>query len=145
MDRGVSEMASMLALVGIAVVIVLAVGANVLFVESEDDVGPDASFSFDYVDEQQALVITHDGVEPVPARDLLIRGPQRDVPWSQVNDRVDNQTVVGPNTLIQIGRRNGYSEPVRPSDRISILYANTTAEGIDEPIPLSRWNGTDDF
>jgi len=143
MDRGVSEMGSMLALVGIVFVIVFAVGANVVLLDSDDSPGPDATFGFDYVSEQQSLIITHTGTEPVPARDILIRGPEREILWSQVNGRVDNSTVVEPDTLIQIGRGNGYGEPVRPRQQISVLFVNATQ--VEEPIRLSQWNGTDDF
>lgn len=145
MDRGVSEMASMLTLVGIAMVILLAVGANVLFVDSQESAGPNARFTFDYVDEQQSLVITPAGPDSVPARNLLIRGPQREVLWSEVNDRVDNDTIVEQSQLLQIGKRNGYGEPVRPSQQITILYANASDKSTQEPIRLSQWNGTDDF
>lgn len=133
----------MLALIGVALVIVLAVGVNVLFVESDDSPGPDATFSFDYVEEQQALVITHAGGESVPARNLRIEGPGSRVLWSKVNPQVDNSTVVSPNDALLIAGSNGYGSRVRPSDRVSVVYVNATAT--PEPITLSQWNGTDDF
>jgi hypothetical protein len=143
MDRGVSEMGSMLALVAVALVIVLAVGANVLFVESDDSPGPDATFSFNYIQEQQSLVITHEGGDPVPARDLRIEGPGTSVLWSQVNSQVDNSTIVTDQDALLIGTSNGYGSRVRPSHQISVVYVNRTAT--PEPITLSQWNGTDNF
>lgn len=133
----------MVALIAVALVVVLAVGVNVLFVESDDSPGPDAQFTFEYVDEQQSLVITHAGGDSVPARDLLIRGPATEVPWWQVNSQVNESTVVEPNDALLIGQSNGYGERIRPSQQIAVVYTNTTE--LAEPMVLSQWNGTEDF
>ena len=133
----------MLALVGVALVIVLAVGVNVLFVDSDDSPGPEASFSFDYAEEQQALIITHAGGDPVPARNLRIEGPGSSVLWSRVNPQVDNSTIVEPDDALLIAGSNGYGSRVRPDHQISVTYVNATVS--PEPITLSQWNGTESF
>lgn len=140
-EGGVTELTAVLTLLVVAVVVVAAVGINVLFVETDDAVGPDTRFTFDYSEQAQALLITHQSGPPVKAGDLLIRGPEVEVRWSEINDRLGPSTLIGrERNTSQISRQNGYGQRVRPRDRIAVVYANRT---LNQTVVLSQWNGTE--
>lgn len=140
-DSAVTELTSVLTLLVIAAVIIAAVGINVAFVDAERQQGPEAQFSFDYVQEQSTLIITHESGAAIRAGDLLIRGPDTEATWARTNTQVEGSTLIGPFNSTQIGRRNdGWGSRVRSNDRIQVLYANTT-EGIE--YTLGNWNGSD--
>ncbi|MFW6435241.1 MAG: type IV pilin [Halovenus sp.] len=136
-EKAISEMASVLTLVAIAFVIVFAIGANILFFEAESD-GPDVSFSFQYFDELSSLQITHEAGEEVRAGDLLIEGPDREVTWAELDNDMNESSMVGPNDAVRLGPEGAYGGNVGDSDRIAVVYSNASA---DTKI-LSQWNGT---
>lgn len=138
-DRGVSELTSVITLLVVAGVVVAAVGLNVLFVEADAGDGPDATFQFDYIQEQSTLIITHQAGEEIPAGNLLIRGPRSQAYWSQVNSQVDNETLIGPRNTTQISRRNAFGARVGAGDRIALVYVNASA---NVTAVVDQWNGT---
>lgn len=135
--KAVSEMASVMTLVAVALVIVLAIGANVLFFEVDSD-GPDATFSFQYFDELSALQVTHEAGEEIRAGDLLLQGPDREVTWAELDNDMNESSMVGPNDAVRLGPEGAYGGNVGDSDRIAVVYSNASA---DTKI-LSQWNGT---
>jgi hypothetical protein len=138
-EAAVSEMASMLTLVVIAFVIVFAIGANVLFFEPQSD-HPDASFSFDYFDDRSQLLVTHEGGDQIRAGDLLIRGPEAQATWDELNDNANASTMIGQNDAVQVGQATAYGDRIRSADRIAVVYSNTST---NSTAVLEQWNGTD--
>ena len=139
-DEGaVSELTSLLTLLAVAGIVVAAVGMNVLFVEANNTNAPDASFNFDYVQEQQTLIVTHRTGDPIRADNLLIRGEDSEVFWHEANQRINGSTLVGPRNTTQISNGNAYGERVRANDRIDIVYQNATA---NTTVILDQWNGS---
>lgn len=140
-DSAVSELTAVVTLLVIAAVMIAAVGINVMFVDSDRQQGPEASFTFDYIQEQSTLIVTHDSGEAIRAGDLLIRGPDTEATWAQTNTQVNPSTLIGPRNSTQIGRRNdAWGSRVRSNDRIQVLYSNATA-GVE--YTLGNWNGSD--
>jgi hypothetical protein len=137
-EAAVSEMASVLTLVVIAFVIVLAIGANVLFFEPQSD-HPEAAFSFDYFDESSQLLVTHVGGDQIRAGDLLIRGPDAQATWAEIDRNANASTIVGQADAISVSRSTAYGVRVRPSDRIAVVYSNVST---NSTAVLAQWNGT---
>lgn len=137
-DRAISEMASVITLVAIAFVIVFAIGANVLFFQPQSD-HPEAAFSFTYYSEQSQLVVTHKGGDQVRAGDLLIRGPDAQATWSELNNNMNDSSMVGLNDAISASRQNAYGNRVRAADRIAVVYSNVSR---NSTAVLAQWNGT---
>lgn len=137
-DRAVSELASVLTLVVIAFVIVIAIGASVLFFQPQSD-HPEANFNFEYFDSASTLIVTHGGGDEIPAGDLLIRGPQAQATWAEINNNMNESSLVGLDDAVQIGRQNAYGERVAASDRVAIVYVNDT---LNQTAVLGQWNGT---
>jgi len=138
-DRGISEAASTLTLVAVTILVVGAVGANVLFAETDGGDGPEATFTYDYFGEQQQLIIEHNTGEAIPAGQLLISGPRSEATWAETNAQVDNSTLIGPGNVTQIGSANAFNRPVGSGDRIEIRYLNRTA---GTSTVLDTWNGS---
>lgn len=138
-DRAVSELTSVLTLVVFALAVVVAVGANVVLVSDTGTDHPDAVFDFDYTQDQQSLLVTHAGGDEIKAGHLVFRGPNARATWAQLDQTVDNETLIGLDNITVLNRRNAYDARVRPSHRVSVLYVNTSA---NQTAVLSQWNGT---
>ena len=63
-DRAVSEFAGVAILIAITFLVTSSVGLYVLLEDSSYGEGPDANFTYDYVDESSVLIVTHDRGEP---------------------------------------------------------------------------------
>ncbi|MFB6189888.1 MAG: type IV pilin [Halapricum sp.] len=136
--RGISEMASVLTLVAFTLVLVVAVGASVLFFQPQPS-HPEASFTFEYYDSASTLLVTHSAGDKVRAGDLLIRGPRAQSTWAEINQNMNDSSMVGRNDAIQVGRKSGYGTRIRASDHIAVVYVNTST---NTTAVLSQWNGT---
>jgi len=137
-DRAVSEMASVLTLVAIAFVIVFAIGASVLFFEPQTE-HPEAAFTFSYFSDQSQLVVTHKGGDRIRAGDLLIRGPDAQATWAELNNNMNDSSMVGANDAISASRQNAYGKRVRAADRVAVVYSNVSR---NSTAVLAQWNGT---
>lgn len=137
-DRAVSEMASVITLVAIAFVIVFAIGASVLFFEPQSD-HPEAAFTFNYYSEQSQLLVTHKGGDQIRAGDLVIRGPEAQATWAELNNNINASSMVGLNDAVPVGRQTAYGKRVRAADRIAVVYSNVSR---NSTAVLAQWNGT---
>lgn len=137
-QRGISELASVLTLVAFTLVLVVAVGASVLFFQPQPS-HPDASFSFEYYDSASTLLVTHGGGDEIRAGDLLIRGPRAEATWAEINQNMNDSSMVGLNDAIQVGRKSAYGTRIRASDHVAVVYVNTST---NTTAVLSQWNGT---
>ena len=137
-ELAVSELASVLTLVAIAFAIVLAIGANVLFFQPQSD-HPEATFGFDYFNDQSQLVVTHLGGDEIRAGDLVIRGPEARATWAELNGNMNASSMVGRTDAVPVGSATAYNERVDASDRIAIVYSNIST---NKTAVLDQWNGT---
>lgn len=133
--RGMSESVGIGLLVGMTVIVTAVVGLNVLVV-GEDAGGPaQANFTYDYIDQNELLLVTHSRGDELEAGKVEFRGPGENVTWAQLANR--NETaMVGPGDLVQLGSENQYNRRVSGRDTITIYYnesGNLTR--------LDQWNG----
>ncbi len=63
------------------------VGLNVLVIEDDDSGGPQANFSYDYVEDNELLIVTHARGDEFEAGNVEFEGPSRTVTWAQVANR----------------------------------------------------------
>lgn len=138
-NRGVSELVSVITLLGFVLAIVLALGLSVLFLQPQSS-APSASFSFTYNEEAAFLLITHSGGEQLEAGNVVIQGPEVESTWAQINTQMNNASLVGPDDAIRIGPQNAYGDRVGSSDRIQVLYRDPST---NETSVLSEWSGAD--
>lgn len=135
-DRGVTESAGVVILVAVTVVVTMAVGVNVLFVGQ--GVGPpDATFSYNYVDSDSALLITHVKGDEFPAGKLLIVGPDAQVTWAAAAS-INETRPVGSGDIVRISPGNEYGQPVSPTSTIKIYYVHD-----GKRMRLSTWPDDD--
>lgn len=132
-ERGVSESTGIAILIGMTIVVTATVGLNVLVVDEADAGPPTANFTYDYVQQSSALVITHARGDEFPAGELLIEGPDSEVTWATAA-RVNESTTVGPGDIVQISEGNAYGERVSNAKTIRIYHATG-----GNRTQLSRW------
>jgi len=136
-DRGVSEMTAVVTLVGVAFVLVASVGISA-FVFSEGDAGPpQANFTYDYIDQASALVITHDRGDEIRSGDLYVSGSDSNVTWAALAGS-DESVLVTPGDAVQVSEGSAFGEPVRSSSRLQLVFHNAT---LNQSAVISRWNG----
>ena len=123
-SRGVSETMGVVTLILLTVLVTASVGISVIVVADEE--GPDASFRFDFLDDQNALIITHDGGRELQAGNLYLDGPDNNVTWAQVA-RVEEDQMVSSGDVIQVSASSAYGSGVTERDSINVVY--TPSEG----------------
>ncbi|WP_436910656.1 type IV pilin N-terminal domain-containing protein [Halosimplex marinum] len=136
-DRGVSEFTGVAILVGITLLVTGSVGLYVLVDSGSGNPGPNANFTFQYLDSASVLVVTHDRGDNFTASNLTLRSSERSVPWHELANAPENSSVT-PGSTVQLSRRNAYGEPVGSGDRIAVVHAPPAG---NETV-LDRWNGT---
>ncbi len=117
-DRALSETAAVAILVGLTVTATASLGVYVLVVQG-DDGPPSANFTFDYVDESSALIITHARGDELPAGNLVIEGSATATNWAAAAD-VNGSVLIGPGDRVQIGEGGAYGDPVRSDDLVDV-------------------------
>jgi hypothetical protein len=136
-DRGVSEFAGVAILVGITLLVTGSVGLYVLVGTTADGPGPNANFSFRYIDDASVLITTYDRGDNFTASNLTFRGQGTDVRWHELADTDPNETVA-PGASVQLSDQNAYGREVTSGANISIVHAPPTG---NETV-LDRWTGT---
>jgi|AntDeeMetagen681_2_1112603.scaffolds.fasta_scaffold05154_2 FlaG/FlaF family flagellin (archaellin) len=136
-DRAVTESMGVVILVGITIVVTGLVGLNVLIGPNEDPSGPHANFSYDHVEDNGALIITHVEGDAFPAGDLVIEGNGAEATWAEAGS-VDESEEVGPGDIVQVSEGSSYGEPVTERSTVRIFYV----EG-ENRTQLSEWVGRD--
>lgn len=127
--------------IGVAVLLVLTitvtgvVGLNVLVLSEEEDTGPTANFSYDYVESSEILLITHEKGDEFEAGNLEIEGPTSTATWAELAGR-DADELVGPGDIAQIGEDNAYGSSIGSRDTIRVYYNES-----GNRTQLSEWNG----
>lgn len=136
-DRGVSEMVAVVTLVAVAFILVAGVGISA-FVFSADDAGPpQANFSYNYLDQASALLITYEQGDQLWSGDVYVSGSDNNATWTALAG-ANESIAVTPGDAVQIGEAGAYGAPIRSSSRIEIVWRNTT---LNESAVISRWSG----
>ena len=133
--RGMSESIGMGLLVGMTVIVTAVVGLNVLVVEEDSSGGPQANFTYDYVAENELLIVTHSRGDSLEAGRIEFRGPGDNVTWARLANRNESE-LVDPGAVAQLGEENAYDRRVSGRDIITIYYnesGNLTR--------LDQWSG----
>ncbi|MFB6074762.1 MAG: type IV pilin [Haloarculaceae archaeon] len=117
-ERALSESAGVAVLVGLVVLMTASVGVYVLVVQ-EDTGPPTANFTYQYIDQSSALLITHSRGDEIPAGDLVVEGPRASANWSALAS-TNASSMVGPGDRVQISEGNEYGRPVTRQDTIRI-------------------------
>ncbi|WP_158853873.1 type IV pilin [Halorhabdus sp. CUG00001] len=138
-DRAISEMLAVVTLVGMALLLVVGIGLNVLLLAPSDSSGPSANFTFRYVEQNSALIVTHEEGDALPAGDVYVDGQEGNVTWAALAGWEDSR-LIEEGDIVQVAEGGAYGEPVRQSDQLSIVWWNASANGTAE---LDRWTGTD--
>ncbi len=130
-----SESLGIAILVGMTVIVTAVVGLNVLVVDEDAGEGPQANFTYDYIDQNELLLVTHSRGDELEAGSIEFRGPGDNVTWAQLANR--NETaMVGPGDLVQLGAENAYNSRVSGRDTIRIYYNQS-----GNRTQLDQWNG----
>ena len=131
---GMSESIGVAALIGLTLLVTAIVGLNVLVID-DDTGGPQANFTYDYVSQNELLIVTHQRGDEFQAGDLELEGPAATVTWAELANR-EPDAMVGPGDLAQLSSGNAYARRVSARDTITI-YHNASGNRTQ----LDQWNG----
>ena len=132
---GMTEGIGVAVLVGLTLLVTAIVGLNVLVIEDDDGGGPQANFSYDYVEDNELLIVTHERGDEFEAGNVEFEGPSKTVTWAQVANR-EPDAMIGPGDIAQLSSGNAYERRVSPRDTITI-YHNTSGNRTQ----LDQWDG----
>jgi len=132
---GMTEGIGVAVLVGLTLLVTAIVGLNVLVIEDDDGGGPQANFSYDYVDDNELLIVTHERGDEFEAGNVEFEGPSKTVTWAQVANR-EPDAMIGPGDVAQLSSANAYQRRIGARDTITI-YHNTSGNRTQ----LDQWDG----
>ena len=132
-ERAVSESVGVVILVGMTIVVTATLGLNVLLVSDDDASGTTANFSYDYVDSNNALIITHVRGNEFPASELHIVGENGETTWAAAAN-VSESEPIGPGDVIQVSGEGSYGAPVTKQSGVRIYH-----ERAGNRTQLSEW------
>jgi hypothetical protein len=132
---GMTEGIGVAVLIGLTLLVTAVVGLNVLVIEDDDGGGPQANYSYDYISDNQVLIVTHERGDEFKAGNVDIQGPDNRVTWAEVAGR-DSEATVGPGDVVQLSSGSAYQQQVRAQDTITI-YHNTSGNRTQ----LDQWDG----
>lgn len=136
-DRAVSEMTAVGTLIGVALLLVVGIGLNVFLLAPAEGGAPEADFTFRYVEQTSALIVTHDSGDSVRAGDIYIEGTDNSASWAALAGS-NESSMVEQGDIVQVAEGGAYGQAVGSSDRIAVVWRN---ESVNETSVLSRWNG----
>ncbi|MEF8782680.1 MAG: type IV pilin [Haloarculaceae archaeon] len=131
--RGVSEGASVAALVLLTVVVTASVGVGVLLVDSTDEGEIDASVSFQYFSERASLLVTYEEGPELEANSVVLRGPTNEVTWATLRGLNESATI-SPGARAQLNPNNAYGDRISDQDTVTVVVV----EGENETV-LGTW------
>ncbi|WP_254271376.1 type IV pilin [Haloarcula marina] len=132
---GMSESIGVAVLIGLTLVVTSIVGLNVLVVESDDTGGPQANFTYDYIDDGEILIVTHSRGDSLEAGSIEFEGPSETTTWAAVANRNDT-SMVDPGDIAQLSSGNAYGRRVSARDTITIYYNQS-----GNRTQLDQWTG----
>jgi len=132
---GMTEGIGVAVLVGLTLLVTAIVGLNVLVIEDDDGGGPQANFSYDYVEDNELLIVTHERGDEFEAGNVEFEGPSKTVTWAELASR-EPDAMIGPGDIAQLSSNNAYARRVSARDTITI-YHNTSGNRTQ----LDQWDG----
>ncbi|WP_436924648.1 type IV pilin [Halosimplex amylolyticum] len=136
-ERAVSEFTGVAILVAITLLVTGSVGLFVLVDPGSDERGPNANFTFQYIDQSSVLIVTHDRGDSFDAGNLSIRSRGTTVTWAALAN-TENTTVVAPGSTVQLSRRNAFGERVSSGGKAVVLYRPP----VGNETVLEKWEGS---
>jgi hypothetical protein len=121
--RGVSELASVAVLVGLAVLVTASVGLGVLFVDVEEESGVHATFTFEYRGENSLLLISPAEGDALPAGDIEVQARSESTTWADLAGMAPNETVEPGGLPVQLSESSAWGATVSTAQTIEIYYA----------------------
>ncbi|WP_459193909.1 type IV pilin N-terminal domain-containing protein [Halosimplex sp. J119] len=121
-ERAISEFTGVAILIAVTLLVTGSVGLFVLVDPGEDDPGPNANFSFEYIDQSSVLFVEHERGDTFTAGNLTIRSGETAVGWATLAN-TENSTVIGPGDQVQLSDRNAFGRRVSTRDDVSVYYA----------------------
>jgi len=103
-----------------------------------DDDGTDqvrANFTYDYVEDSEALLVTHAEGDPIPAGQLEFEGESSKATWAELSGRNASSTVE-PGDVVQLSEGSAYGEPIGPRDTVTVYYNDS-----GNRTQLDEWRG----
>lgn len=123
-------------LVGFTVVVTAVVGLNVLVApQFEESTGPQANFTYDYVDDSELLLVTHSRGDELEAGNIEFSGPGDNVTWATLANRNETDSVE-PGDITQLSQENAYGRRVSAGDTITVYYNQS-----GNRTKLDEWDG----
>jgi len=113
--------------IGVAVLLVMTVlvtgvvGLNVLVVDEDAGGAPQANFTYDYVESNELLIVTHSRGDSLEAGNIEFEGPSETATWAELANRNESE-MVGPGDIAQLGAENAYGQRVSRRDTITIYH-----------------------
>lgn len=135
-ERAISEFTGVAILIAVTLLVTGSVGLMVLVDPGSDARGPDANFSFQYIDQASVLIVTHDRGDSFTARNLSIRSQGTTVTWAALAN-TENATVIEPGATVQLSRGNAFGERVSSSSKARVLYKPP----VGNETVLETWRG----
>ncbi|WP_136715485.1 type IV pilin [Halorientalis salina] len=112
-------------------------GAAVLFAEEDDTGPPGGNFTYEYFDDNDALLVTFDEGDEFEAGEVLLTNGDSNATWATVAGS-NNTTALKPGDSIQLSRGSAFGDTIGSSDRVRIYWT-----GGNETIKLDEWNSSD--
>jgi len=120
-SRGVSESAGVAALVLLTVVVTASVGLGVLFVDTGEEEGLQASFSFQYFSNRASLFVTYEDGPELQASNVIVEGAENRLSWAALRELNETATI-SPGDNAQLTTNNAYGARVTGSANVTVLY-----------------------
>ncbi|WP_225334041.1 type IV pilin [Halomicrobium urmianum] len=133
--RALSEVASVVILVGMTVVVTGTVGVHVLVVQDQDTGPPNANFTYDYVESAGTLIVAHEEGDELPAGEVTINDSDHGVAWAALAG-VNESATVTRGDAVPLSAGNEWGKSVGGDDQVEVyLVREGNATKIDE------WDG----
>ncbi|QIO23235.1 type IV pilin [Haloarcula sp. JP-L23] len=132
---GMSESIGVGVLIFLTIFVTAIVGLNVLVVEDDSGSGPQANFTYDYVSENELLLVTYSRGDPLEAGKIEFEGPSKRVTWARLANR-NNTSMVEPGDIAQLSSGNAYGRRVSARDTVEIYYNRS-----GNRTKLDEWSG----
>jgi hypothetical protein len=128
-DRGVSEAASVAALVVMTVVVTASVGMGVLFVGDDGSESVDADLEFRHFSGQSVLFVTYNDGPELRAGNVTVRAPARNMTWAELGNQ-SAASAIQPGSGIQLSQNSPYGMGVPSSANVTVVYTGGANESV---------------
>lgn len=134
-ESAMSESVGVAVLIGLTILVTAMVGLNVLVLDSDGSDQVRANFTYDYVEESEALIVTHAEGDAIPAGQLEFQGDTAKATWAELSGRNASATVE-PGDVVQLGENGAYGTPIDSRTTVEV-YLNRSGNRTK----LDEWRG----